>query len=131
RGLRGSYFSKSEDLKSKTWLDPVLNFSSRADFPNSGPSPFQIRWTGNLEISRAGSYQFQVISDGPEQFWLDGKEAGLPAVFALPKGSHPLSLNYEKGTGYFSTIHLLWKKPGDENWEVVPATAFGTPRKAA
>lgn len=131
RGLRGSYFSKSEDLNSQSWLDPVLNFSSRSDFPPSGPSPLQIRWTGDLEIRRAGSYQFQVLSDGPEQFWLDGKEANLPAFLVLSKGSHPLSLNYEKGTGYFSTIHLIWKKPGDENWEVVPPTAFGTPRKAA
>jgi hypothetical protein len=49
----------------------------------------------------------------------------LEKPIVIKKGNHRLSLDLEKDNGDHLALHLVWKKPGDDRWEVVPATAFG------
>ena len=44
---------------------------------------------------------------------------------ALTARAHTLRLDFEKENGDEMVLHLVWKKPGMDKWEVIPATAFG------
>lgn len=127
RGLKGTYIQAAQwtspPLTSR-W-DPFLNFTYKGDFPFTDYPPFRARWTGTLEAARAGSYQFQVLTTDSAQLWLDGKPVPLEKPVALRAGPHTLHLDFEKDGGDSLALHLIWKKPGDGRWEVVPAAAFG------
>lgn len=127
RGLKGAYINSS-DWNSKPAVvqsDPVLNFISKYDFPFTNFPPFRIRWSGNLNVHQAGDYQFQVLTTDSGQLWLDGKPVQLEKPIRLTIKAHALRLDFEKDGGDAMALHLVWKKPGESNWEVVPATAFG------
>ncbi len=127
KGLVGVY-RNSADWKARPasveW-DPVLNFTSKFDFPFTQGPPFRIRWTGTLGVRQTGGYQFQVLTTDSAQLWLDGRPVPLEKPFRLPAGSHSLRLDFEKDSGDDLALTLIWKKPGNEKWEIVPATAFG------
>ncbi|HEY5038963.1 MAG TPA: PA14 domain-containing protein, partial [bacterium] len=126
KGLQGNYIHSGRwtEPAVMTRLDPVLNFSSLADFGFFTLPPYLIRWTGTLKI-KGGNYEFQLLTPDSAKLWLDGKTVALEKPVALVPGSHTLRVDYEKDSGYYTALHLVWKKPGAENWEVVPATAFG------
>jgi hypothetical protein len=65
------------------------------------------------------------LASDPVQLWLDGKEVKLEEPLSLQKGPHPIRLELAKDSGNELAMTFIWKKPGDEKWEVVPATAFG------
>jgi hypothetical protein len=125
-GLQGNYIPSDQwtDPAGITRLDPVLNFSSLADFGLSTRPPYRIRWTGRL-LSVGGNYEFQVLTQDRGRLWLDGKPVPFEKPVTLSPGSHALRVDYEKDSGYYTQLHLVWKKPGSEKWEVVPAAAFG------
>jgi hypothetical protein len=126
RGLQGSYFQSIDwtgpPMASR--VDPVLNFSSREDFPFTGPPPYRVRWSGRLEIKAPGPYEFVLVSTDPTQFWLDGRDVVPEKPVLLSRGFHSLRLELAKDDGYYMALHLLWKKP-DGTFEIVPAEAFG------
>lgn len=126
-GLKGLYLASSAWNAAPVTVqwDPVLNFTSKFDFPFTQPPPFRIRWTGILDIPQAGDYQFQVLTTDSGQLWLDGKAVPLAMPYRLTKGSHQLRLDFEKDSGDTLALNFIWKKPEDDKWEVVPATAFG------
>ena len=127
RGLQATYLNAT-DWNGKpvtVQTDPVLNFTSKFDFPFTSGPPFRIRWTGSLEISKVGEYQFQVLTTDNAQLRLDGKSVVLEKPFRLATGPHKLRLDFEKDSGDSLALNFIWKKPGDDKWEVVPATAFG------
>ena len=127
RGLKGGYLNASS-WNSKpvtTQWDPVLNFTSKFDFPFTQPPPFRIRWTGELDIPKAGEYQFQVLTTDSAQLWLDGKSVVPEKSVRLAAGAHSLRLEFEKDAGDSLALNFIWKKPGEDKWEVVPATIFG------
>jgi len=127
RGLDGIYISSS-NWDSKPVIiqsDPVLNFTSKFDFPFTQPPPFRIRWTGTLDIPKTGDYQFQVLTTDLVQLKLDRKEVAWEKPLRLAAGPHQLKLDFEKDSGDTLALSLIWKKTGADNWEVVPATAFG------
>jgi hypothetical protein len=127
KGLRGVYWNSDNWTAQPVTvrLDPVLNFISKYDFPFTNFPPFRIRWTGSLDVPQAGDYQFQVLTTDSGQLWLDGKPVLLEKPFKLKAKAHALRLDFEKDGGDAMALHLVWKKPGEPNWEVVPATAFG------
>jgi len=127
RGLKGAYFNSSDwkGIPVAVQADPVLNFTSKFDFPFTQPPPFRVRWTGALEVPRTGGYQFQVLTTDSAQFWLDGKAVALETPLHLEAGPHSLRLDFGKDSGDTLALTLIWKKPGAGDWEVVPATAFG------
>lgn len=127
RGLRGVYI-QSGRWKSRPLLarwDPLLNFSTKWEFPFTAGPPFRIRWTGSLMIPRKGSYSFQVLTTDRAKLTLDKTPVPLEKPVPLRAGPHPLQLEIEKDQGSSLAVHLVWIKPEDKTWEVVPATAFG------
>ncbi len=127
RGLKGVYI-QSADWNSppvKVKIDPVLNFISKFDFPFVQPPPFCIRWTGAILAPQSGKYIFQVLTTDQAQLWLDGKPVAFHKPFPLRAGTHSLRLDFEKDQGDVMVLHLVWRKPGEPKWEVIPATAFG------
>jgi hypothetical protein len=130
RGLRGTYINSTDWSAQPVAIqsNPVLNFVSKYDFPFTNFPPFRIRWTGSLNVLKAGDYQFQVLTFDSGQLWLDGKPVPMGKPLRLTAKAHSLRLDFEKDGGDAMALHLVWKKPGESNWEVVPATAFGVIR---
>lgn len=127
RGLKGAYIP-SEDWSAPPALvqvDPVLDVSSAADLPFPPTTPLRARWTGSLKVPQAGYYFFQVLTRDPSRLWLDGKRVLLEKTFWLSRGGHSLELEWEKGPDFYPVFHFIWKRPGQANWEAVPASAFG------
>lgn len=128
QGLRGVY-RNSKDWAGKpaaVQIDPVLNFTSKLDFPFTQPPPFRIRWSGTLETAQAGDYQFQFLASDKVKLWIDGKPIVLEKPTALAAGPHPLVIHFEKDSGDELALNFIWKKPGSDKWEIVPAAVFGT-----
>jgi len=130
RGLKGTYFQSVQWTAPPLAIrwDPVLNFTYKGDFPFTDYPPFRIRWAGKLDISQTGGYEFQLLTLDKAQLWLDGKPVTTERPLALKAGPHSLRLDFEKDGGDTLALHLIWKKPGEDGWEVVPATAFGIVR---
>lgn len=128
RGLEGSYWEgpRWSGPTLAVRRDPVLNFTSKFDFPFTHYPPFRIRWTGALDLSRAGEYRFQVLSTDDARLWLDGRPVPLEKPFRLAAGAHALRLDFQKDSGDSLALTFIWQKPGDDKWEVVPATALGS-----
>lgn len=103
-----------------------MNFTYKGDFPFTDYPPFRVRWMGNLKVDQVGDYQFQVLTSDSGQLWLDGKPVLLEKPLRLTAKPHALRLDFEKDGGDAMVLHLVWKKPGEDHWEVVPASAFGT-----
>ncbi|HVZ79933.1 MAG TPA: glycosyltransferase family 39 protein [bacterium] len=127
RGLQGVYFNGADWKGKPTAIqrDPLLNFTSKFDFPFTQGPPFRVRWTGELRIDQAGDYQFQALATDQVRLWLDGKAVQGGQGTRLGKGSHSLRLELEKDSGDQLALTLIWKRPGTDKWQVVPATAFG------
>ncbi len=127
RGLKGTYLQSSQWTATPLAVrwDPVLNFTYKADFPFDNYPPFRIRWTGTLEVPKKGEYEFQVLTNDQGQLWLDGKPVLFEKPLTLTAKAHTLRLDFEKDGGDAMVLHLVWKKPGESGWEIVPAEAFG------
>lgn len=92
--------------------------------------------TGYLNVSQAGRYTFRLDSNDGSRLSLDGKivlehdgfmEMGKPgdAAVDLGAGEHSLFIEHFQEFGPFG-LRLLWKKPGDKDFTVVPPSAFTT-----
>lgn len=126
QGLLGQYHSSGGLYRQ---LDPVLNFSFRNDFPVRDFPPLQVQWTGNLAVNQPGTYQFLILTSDDARFFLD--QAALletgnreSAGIDLQAGLHPLRVEFSKTKGVDTILHLLWKRPGEKNYEIIPAGAL-------
>jgi 4-amino-4-deoxy-L-arabinose transferase-like glycosyltransferase len=133
RGLVGTYWTASNPAQNPVTVktDPLLNFSNKEDFPFQTYPPFFIRWQGTLDLPQAGTYQFEALTWDWAKVWVDGKpcfESGksLKEELQLGRGAHTLRVDYRKTSQDWMALHLIWKIPGSDHWEVMPATAFGT-----
>jgi len=94
---------------------------------------FYIEFHGTLEVNRTGTYTFRTVSNDGTQLYVNGKHlidnGGFhPAVARsasvdLEKGRHDLRLMYFQAGGTAS-VSLQWKKPGDEQFHVIPASVL-------
>jgi len=127
RGLQGAYFQAGRwtDPPAFFQKDPLINFSSREDFPLTGDLPYRVLWMGRLQINTPGDYAFNLLCPDEARLWLDGKKVSPEIPVHLSAGFHPLRLEYDKTQGYYTALHLVWKTPHGSDWEVVPAEAFG------
>ncbi len=132
KGLTGTYWNTSFFLGTPVTVksDPLLNFTSKQDFPFTNPPPFSIRWKGHLEIPASGEYQFECLTQDQGTIFLDGKKiygAGMPSdkKLNLHKGEHSIKVEFIKTGGDSMAVNLIWMHPGSTHWEVVPASTFG------
>lgn len=117
-------------------VDPQIDFAWR-DSPAPGVSAdyFAVRWTGRLEVPRAGRHTFYVTSDDGVRLVLAGKkliENWTPhgattdsASAELAAGSHEIVLEFFEHTGD-SRIRLEWEPPGGAR-QVIPASQLRPP----
>jgi hypothetical protein len=131
QGLTGAYFQgevgSGNPVASRR--DALINFTFRNDFPLPGSPLLFAHWTGALIVPAAGNYRFLGLTTDECRLSLDRKEVfnqgnqGSKEIF-LKKGPHPLDLYFEKTSGTDRALSLLWKKPGDEKYEVIPSAAY-------
>ncbi|HEV8337291.1 MAG TPA: glycosyltransferase family 39 protein [Candidatus Polarisedimenticolia bacterium] len=94
--------------------------------------PFQIRWTGIILASRAGSYRFHVEASGQVRLIVDGtvlrpEEGGAGAAADLTAGWHSIDLTYRRGEEE-PQVRLLWEAPGSAVSEPVPRSSLSASR---
>ena len=111
--------------------DPVLNFTQKLDFPFQGEAPLSVHWRGKWVPPVAGRYQLQALTSDWAAVKLDGRKIidsslDKPADLILSRGSHRLEIDFRKTGGQATVFHFIWKRPGADRWEIVPASAYGT-----
>ncbi|WP_280151098.1 PA14 domain-containing protein [Piscinibacter sp. XHJ-5] len=139
-GLTGQYFNNT--TLSGT---PVLTRIEAVDFdwaygsPGSGvgTNNFSARWTGTLEISATGAYQFQTVSDDAARVYVNGAlviNAWTPhgtrtdtsANVNLTAGQrYTITVEYLEKTSV-ATMRLRWKVPGSASHVAIPAASLYT-----
>jgi hypothetical protein len=100
--------------------DPVIDFnwgsgSPRSDIPADN---FSVRWSRRLDLSQAGTYRFQVVSDDGVRLWVDGQlivnawrdgYISQEALVDLAAGGHDLRMDYYEHTGG-ALAQLTWER---------------------
>jgi cytochrome c len=94
---------------------------------------FYVQAKGFLTVEKAGNYVFRLVSDDGSRLTLGGKELilndglhGMSPVDAevqLEAGKHPVLLDYFQAGGGLG-ISLQWAAYGDDDFQVIPASAF-------
>jgi hypothetical protein len=94
---------------------------------------YAIQFSGTINIEQNGTYWFRVESDDGAGLAIDDRivvDANRAKGYspedgriALEEGAHRIDLRYFQADGY-AGVRLLWKKPGDKEWLIVPPTAF-------
>ena len=132
-GLAGGYFNNTTLTGA-----PVLERIERVGFTWSGsPGPgvdadqFSVRWTGFIEASATGGFQFQTRSNDGVRLWIDGNlvidhwaahGTSYDTTAAIPlvrNQRYAVTMEYYdvSGTG---VARLSWKTPSGTNFYVVP-----------
>ena len=111
--------------------DPLINFTNLGDFGVSYP-PFWADWKGEIQAPATGAYGFLLLTGEKGRLDLDGRKVvdtlqGHSGSIRLAAGSHELHLYCVRNENPDVALdfHLLWKKPGEAHYEVVPNSAFG------
>ncbi len=112
-------------------VDPLINFTNIGDLGVSHP-PVWVVWRGKIRIPQSGPYVFFIFSRDPSELDLDRRTVmaatqGGKGEARLTAGWHSLVLrcHRESNPDVALDFHLLWKKPGDPQYSVVPNSAFG------
>jgi hypothetical protein len=118
-------------LTSSSKLEPLVNYTNIGDLGISH-SPFLAVWSGKLLVPATGFYDFLILSKDTYELNLDSHILlnslfGKEGTTQLTAGWHPLELicRRDNNPDVALDFHLLWKKPGSPNYEVVPNAAFG------
>jgi hypothetical protein len=141
-GLIGEYFDGTTEYPEKLGaakpvlvrVDRQVNFadSSGQFYKTKLAENFSARWSGNLKVDKAGTYEFATESDDGSQLAIDGKvvvdNGGVHGMqkksgsVELTAGSHQLVLQFSQGGGG-AGCKLSWKPPGAGE-QVVPKEAL-------
>ncbi|HTA75840.1 MAG TPA: PA14 domain-containing protein [bacterium] len=132
KGLMGTYWNSLNSQKRPVLRrqDPVINFTSKQDFPFESYPPFFIQWKGQVLAENTGIYHLRLLTSDSASLWIDGKEMFNSQKpngdqISLRKGIHTLRIDYRKTAGDSMAVHLIWETPGQTQWKVVPAQSFG------
>jgi hypothetical protein len=135
KGLLGQYFYSPNGIEKpflEEW-DPVIDFHA-LDFPATASSLY-IHWKGRFRAPSAGLYEWKAFTYPSEraQIQVDGKDLTPPmespeGSASLAEGWHPFELKYQNHPNLFSALVLLWKKPGDTRYQVMPNEVFDISR---
>ena len=133
QGLEVSYFRLPGSVDSLSDIDftappaatgtatSLNHMNMVASFWSDGPQDkFAARYTGDLNVTKPGTYTFYLTSDDGSVLYIDGQKVidhdGLHATteksvtLTLAAGKHDIELRYFENTGYQS-LKLEWKGP--------------------
>ncbi len=135
-GLKATYYT------SESWsgepvfsvIVPLALFAWTESEP--WPTPFSSSFSGQIEISSAGAYQFYVNGDDGVRLWLDGQVVGeslrpdtaneFSVTVHLTAGRHPLRLDhFQRGGG--KALELWWQPPNAPRQVVPPHVLWPEP----
>ncbi|NKE70325.1 hypothetical protein MNODULE_06145 [Nitrospiraceae bacterium HYJII51-Mn-bac16s-1-B09] len=143
-GLKGEYFN-TPDLTGPmlTQTDPKIDFTGWGSGPpiqGIDPETFSIRWTGQIQIDRAESYLFNIITNDGVRLWIDGALVidhweQTDHLVSLEKGVafnasglHDIKLEYSENTGQ-ALLQLNWSS-NSIGWQVIPESHLTTPKSS-
>jgi len=108
--------------------------------PHGPTADFVSLIEGAFSVEKAGTYEFATISEDASCLSVDGKliaqwpgwhechggrKGQHQGSVKLAAGTHRLEyLNVKQGPGY--TVEAAWRPPGRQNFEIMPASAFGS-----
>jgi hypothetical protein len=116
-------------------IDGFLGFRA-TQVELAGGSGINGRWTSDLQVSREGTYGFELNSNGASSLTIDGKPVitnlgeGSPHAAGgsidLRPGRHRavITYSYQFGVGY---LEAWWTPPGGQR-ELMISRAFRAPR---
>jgi len=111
---------------------PNFNNLSGGDFTELTEN-FALVGSGYLKIDKPGTYSFHIWSDDGSKLYVNEKEVinndGLHGAefgevsISMQEGYYPYRIEYFQGGGG-SFLSYNWKKPGDTEFEVIPASSI-------
>jgi len=132
-GLEGKYYNTTNfNSLALTRTDATVGFNWNTGSPggNVNINNFSVRWTGQIEVPRDGTYSFYTNSDDGVRLWVNGRQMvenwtdhgptediGLITLNAGQRYDILLEY-YEAGGG--AVMELRWSGPG-VNKEIIPA----------
>jgi YVTN family beta-propeller protein len=132
-GLTGTYFNNTT-LSGAEVLQRVerVNFAwSESPGPGVGSDQFSVRWTGQVEATATGTFQFQTRSNAGVRLWVNGNLVidnwsshatvnDATGDFALTKNQrYSVTMEHYDTTGT-AVAKLYWKRPGQTTFSVIP-----------
>jgi YVTN family beta-propeller protein len=124
--LTGSVVLQRTEAVNFNWGDASPGGSVRKD-------KFSARWTGTVEASSTGDFQFQTNSDDGVRLWVNGVQVinnwtnhsatvDTSGVIALAGGNrYAITMEYYDNGGK-AVAQLRWKTPGTTSYVAVPAS---------
>lgn len=117
---------------------PARNYTEGVPGVNGMNEWFGIRYTFELAVPETGKYELQLSSDDGSKLFLnntliignDGQHApqAVSTQVDLSAGRHKMRVDYFQGPRAFIQVQLLWKKPGQTSFEIIPPSALHRPR---
>jgi len=135
KGLPGLYFN-NKTFTGTHALRRVeeIYFDWKSNSPGTGVAKdnFSVRWSGKVEASSTGNFQFQTKANDGVRLWVNDvlvidKWANQSATVTTTSSPialtadqrYTIKLEYFDNTGA-AVVRLLWKKPGQTSFVVVP-----------
>jgi YVTN family beta-propeller protein len=135
-GLRGEYFNNM----TLTGV-PVMQRTEAVNFGWGSGAPatavlkdkFSVRWTGTVEASSTGEFQFQTSSDDGVRVWVNGVQVinnwtnhaattNTGAIVALTGGNrYTIKMEFYENGGQ-AVARLRWRTPGQTSYVAIPAS---------
>jgi len=135
-GLQGEYFNNmtvSGTVVLKRIEAVNFNWGSRSPGTGVNKDKFSVRWSGTVEASSTGSFQFQTNSDDGVRLWINGVQVinnwtnhsattNTSATIALTGGTrYAIRMEYYENGGQ-AVAQLRWKTPGTTSYVAIPAS---------
>ena len=134
-GLTGRYFNNIA-LTGAHVLERIEKVSfTWSDSPGPGvnSNQFSVRWSGEVEATSTGNFQFQTRSNAGVRLWVNGNLVidnwtshattnNATGDIALTKNQrYAITMEFYDTTGT-AVAKLYWKKPGQTTFAVIPST---------
>jgi mono/diheme cytochrome c family protein len=135
-GLVGQYFNNTT-LSGAPVLQrtEAVNFGWGTNSPGPGVNAdqFSARWSGKVEATSTGSFQFQTASNDGVRVWINGvlvidnwtshatTTNNSPTINLTGGTRYAITMEFYDGTGA-AVARLRWKRPGQTSFVAIPAS---------
>jgi RHS repeat-associated protein len=143
KGLRGEYYASTgltpADLKlARTDSEINFDWGTGEPVPNGGipADAFSVRWTGKVQATTTGTYNFYTVSDDGVRLWVNGVQLinnwtnhgpteDVGAIALTAGQQYDIKLEYFEGA-VGAIIQLKWLPPGGTK-QIVPVSQLIPP----